>query len=327
MGTYPKTLFRWAIALGVFYLFLKFLRPLSFGPWKAYQLFGLWIISPLQALLVDRLLAPYIYLALGVTLLLESLIPVAPEQKIFSVSFFQDLVWLFYETILNAVVVLTYVEGLRWIYHSCFSFLSMETVGAWPYWVRFASGVLLLDFLMWLQHYLNHKVSWLWKFHALHHSQREMNFFTDFRYHVFEYLIRYTILVIPFLIFPIKIPVVIVFSIVAGWYTRFYHGNIRTHLGPLRHVLVTPQSHRVHHSSMPQHQDRNFGSLFTIWDQVFNTQYWGYTEYPETGIKDSAFPHEQSAHPVTLLFMPLRQLIYPIAKIADNYWGTRHSAY
>lgn len=162
--------------------------------------------------------------------------------------------------------------------------------------------------------------------HALHHSQKELNFFSDFRYHVVEYLNRHTVLVIPFLIFPINTPVVVGFSIVAGWYTRFYHGNMRINLGLLRYVLVTPQSHRIHHSNVPQHQDRNFGSLFSIWDQIFGTEYPCYSEYPETGIKDSAFPHEQSIHPVTLLFMPLKQLSYPVSKIAGKYWGMWHGA-
>jgi len=166
----------------------------------------------------------------------------------------------------------------------------------------------------------------LWEVHALHHSQKEINFFSDFRYDIVEYLNRHSVLVIPFLIVPINIPVVVGFSIVSGWYTRFYHGNVRINMGPLRHVLVTPQSHRIHHSKLPQRQNRNFGSLLSIWDQMFGTQYRGYSEYPETGISDSAFPDEQSIHPVTLLFMPLRQLSYPVAKIAGNYWGKRHGA-
>lgn len=269
---------------------------------------------PLGDRFVLLLAKPYIYIALALTLLLECLIPANPKQKVFSRSFFQDLVWFFYETVMDVLIIAIYIDVLRYVYYNYLPFLTIQSVGEWPYWLRFALGVLLKDFLYWLQHYVNHKVPWLWQIHAVHHSQKEINFFTDFRYHIIEYIIRYTILVIPFLIFAINTPTVIVFAIISSWYTRFYHGNIRTNLGPLRHILVTPQSHRVHHSKSPEHRDINFGSLFCIWDRLFKTQYHGYSEYPETGIDDAAFPHEQKQGPLKTLLMPLRQMLYPLRK-------------
>jgi sterol desaturase/sphingolipid hydroxylase (fatty acid hydroxylase superfamily) len=101
---------------------------------------------------------------------------------------------------------------------------------------------------------------------------------------------------------------------VARWYTRFYHGNIRTNLGPLRYVLVTPQSHRIHHSIEPRHLDTNFGALFSIWDRLFGTQYRGHDEYPETGIADAAFPHEAKGDLRSLLVTPLAQMAYPLRR-------------
>jgi sterol desaturase/sphingolipid hydroxylase (fatty acid hydroxylase superfamily) len=129
----------------------------------------------------------------------------------------------------------------------------------------------------------------------VHHSQKELNFFTDFRYHVVEYVVRHTFLVIPFLVLAVEAPTIILFAIFQRWYTRVYHGNIRTNLGPLRYLLVTPQSHRVHHSIEGRHRDRNFGSLFSIWDRLFGTQYRRYDEYPDTGIEDAAFPSKEAA--------------------------------
>jgi len=321
-----KYIFWTGMTLGGVYIFLKFVRPFGFGAWDAYTVFQKCVIWPLQSIFQKTLLAPYIYLALGFTLLLECLIPVNPKQKLFSDSFFQDFVWFFYETILNAIVITVYVDSLRWVYTTYFSFLTIKNMSLWPYWVRFALGVLLLDFLYWLQHYINHKVYWFWEFHTIHHSQKEINFFTDFRYHIFEYIVRQTILVIPFLIFAIHTPTVVVFSIVSTWYTRFYHGNVRTNLGPLRYVLVTPQSHRIHHSRLIQHKDQNFGSLFCIWDQIFKTQYQGYSEYPETGIEDAAFPHEQKIQLLKSLFMPLMQMAYPVVKLThkvQDFWRNK----
>jgi len=171
-------------------------------------------------------------------------------------------------------------------------------------------AILVQDFCHYSQHYIHHKVPWLWNLHAVHHSQKELNFFTDFRYHVLEYVLREIFLVIPFLILAVDATAFVFYSIARQWYTHFYHANIKTNLGPLRYILVTPQSHRVHHSFTTRHWDKNFGSVFVFWDFLFRTQYKGWDEYPETGIPDELFPHEKKTDLLSLLTMPVRQMIY-----------------
>ena len=253
--------------------------------------------------------------AILLTLGLQRLAPAKPHQKIFSPGFAQDLVWFFYETVLNALIIVTYVDLLTRLYAKYFSFLTVTSLNQFPAWVRFVVAVLLVDFLYWSQHYCNHKVPFLWRLHSLHHSQRELNFFTDFRYHFLEYIVRYTFLVIPLLILKIEAPVIIAFAIFQRWYSRFYHGNIKTDLGLLRYILVTPQSHRVHHSVEPAHRDTNFGAIFSIWDFAMGTQYRIYDAYPDTGIADQDFPHETTAGLKSLLLTPFEQLLYPFLRI------------
>jgi sterol desaturase/sphingolipid hydroxylase (fatty acid hydroxylase superfamily) len=253
--------------------------------------------------------------ALVFTLIMERLFPVNPNQKTFSLSFFHDFIWFFYENILHLLIINTYIHWLAGIYHGHFEFLTIESAGQWPYWVRFVCGVLLLDFCYWLQHYILHKVPWFWYFHMVHHSQREISFFTDYRYHFLEYIVRETILSIPFLILQVNTPTIVWFSFLRRWYTRFYHGNIKTNLGPLRYILVTPQSHRVHHSMDQKHYDKNFGSLFTFWDFIFGTQYKGFEEYPVTGVHDKTFPHEKSLNVFSLILTPIHQMVYPFRRI------------
>lgn len=322
-----KNIFLGLIVLGMIYLILKIFRPFGFGSWQAYELFqnnvmpylNSHVFWPIQFFLHKTLLTPYIYMALALTMFLECLIPANPKQKVFSISFFQDFIWFFYEALSDVFINFVYFDAVRWVYNAYFSFLTVQSVGQWPYWTRFVLGVLLLDFLYWLQHYINHKVPWLWELHTVHHSQKEINFFTDFRYHAFEYVVRKTILIIPFLIFTINTPDVVIFSLVTTWYTRFYHGNVRTNLGPLRYLLVTPQSHRLHHSRLLQHRDLNFGALFCIWDRIFKTQYHGDTEYPETGIDDAAFPLENDFQPLRALFMPIKQMSYSVKRFGSRF--------
>jgi sterol desaturase/sphingolipid hydroxylase (fatty acid hydroxylase superfamily) len=91
----------------------------------------------------------------------------------------------------------------------------------------------------------------------------------------------------------IDTPMDLYVAVALNWYTRVYHANLRTNYGVLKHVVVTPQSHRIHHSIESRHQDKNFGVIFTVWDRLFGTLYAHYDEYPETGIADDRFPLEQ----------------------------------
>ena len=274
-------------------------------------------VQPVFELWQKTILTPAFFIVLGFTLLMEQLLPVQKKARFWTVSFAQDLVWFFYEAILHAAVIVTFIAWLMQFYYAHCNFLTIYAANRLPGWARFVFGVLALDFLYWLQHWINHKVPWLWQFHAVHHSQKELSFFSDFRYHVFEYVIRETIMVVPFLILQVDIPTIVYFSVFRSWYTRFYHGNIKINMGPLRYILVTPQSHRVHHSIELRHYDQNFGSLFSIWDFLFGTQYKGFDEYPQTGIPDPEFPHEKTKG-LSLLLTPLIQLAYPFRRISQQ---------
>jgi sterol desaturase/sphingolipid hydroxylase (fatty acid hydroxylase superfamily) len=264
-------------------------------------------------------LTPGFAIAMALTLGLERLIPAKENQPLFSLAFAQDLVWFFYETILQAAIIVTWVQLLTMLYRANVPWLTIDAVLAWPGWLRFAIGILLQDLLFWGQHFTNHKLAVLWQLHTVHHSQRALNFFTDFRYHVLEYVVRQSFIVIPFLILRIDPPKIVWLSLAIGWYTRFYHGNIRTNLGPLRYLLVTPQSHRIHHSIELRHRDTNFGSIFSVWDQLFGTQYRGYDEYPDTGIDDEAFPVETKGDLRSLLVTPVVQMLYPLRRIRERF--------
>ena len=266
---------------------------------------------PVRNLFTQQVLTISFWCAIILTLFLQRLIPADPRQKIFSVSLAQDLVWFFYETVLHALVFFTYVDFITRYYNQHLSSLTITSLNQSPGWLKFLLALLLLDFLYWTQHYFNHKVPLLWRFHVVHHSQRELNFFTDFRYHILEYLVRYTFIAIPFLILRVDPPVIVAFAILQRWYSRFYHGNIRTNLGPLKYILVTPQSHRVHHSLEPAHRDTNFGAIFSFWDFLLGTQCKNFDVYPATGIEDEDFPDGRTATARTLLLNPFYQMLYP----------------
>jgi len=259
---------------------------------------------------------PIFVAAVALIFVLEWRFPARPRQKIFSAALAQDFVWVFFAVTTRVVFVAGYVGLLREIYRDHLSFLTIEAVRAWPMWLRVVWGLLVMDLLRWLQHVLQHKIPWLWQFHAVHHAQRDLNLFTDFRNHAFEYFTRYTVFTFPMLMLSVDRPKIAALSLLLISHACLYHANIRSNFGPLRYLFVNPQSHRVHHSIEPQHRDHNFGALLTIWDRLFGTHYRGEEEYPETGIPDTSFPRE--GHGAGIFWAPVRQFLYPFWVIGSD---------
>ena len=255
--------------------------------------------------------SPVFYIACVVILLLERWFPADEEQPIFGASFAQDFVWVFFSAILNVLILVTFNSVLRAVIRKHMGWAVLTVWSDWPAWSRWLLAILAADFLGWFHHWVRHKVHVFWLFHTVHHSQKHLNLFTDFRYHVVEYLIGGFIRVSVMTLLNFGHREIIVWLLIHEWFARFYHANIRTNLGWLRYIFVTPQSHRVHHSPEARHWDKNFGVMFSIWDRMFGTQYTGYDEYPKTGVPDESFPHETSARVGSLLWTPIAQMIYP----------------
>lgn len=257
---------------------------------------------------------PLLYVGTAVILMLERLLPLKAGQKTFTTGFAHDIAWVALESVFGIVILASFVGLLTAFYHAYLSFLTIPMDGV-PLLLKFAIWILVLDFLDWLHHWVKHKVPWIWELHAVHHSQKEMSLFTDQRYHGLEYPISRTFVTLPMLILQADINQILYYMLFHEWYTHTYHARIRTNYGWLRYVFVTPQSHRVHHSIERIHQDKNFGVIFSFWDRLFGTQYTGYDEYPETGIRDKDFPLERSVGGLSLILTPLKQNLYPLGAI------------
>ncbi len=274
--------------------------------------------------IIDKLLAdprPWAYLALiFVVFGLERRIPADPDQRILGPGLFQDAVWFGVHLVSKATLYALWLAALHVVYDRYLSFLTLDSLVSWPAPARVAVAILAGDFLAWLHHYLRHKIRWFWPFHAVHHAQQQMNLFTDNRVHPLDRLIATTLTFIPLFMVEASFPDMLAWAVFLSCYTKFYHANIRTNFGILRYVLVTPQSHRIHHSPELRHRDMNFGVFFSIWDRLFGTQYPVSDEYPVTGIEDPDFPSERGRSPLALARSTLFQLCYPFRAL----WRSEH---
>jgi sterol desaturase/sphingolipid hydroxylase (fatty acid hydroxylase superfamily) len=291
-------------------------QVLTTGKWpsettSAISLLKLQLKQTLYTIRAEIVFNPLFYgLTLGI-LLLEWRFPAKPRQPLLSLGFWQDAVWLFCDFLVTGFLINPYVELMLWFHTQVLHGFTIPLPQvALPGVVRLGLAVLITDFAVWLSHLVVHKVPFFWQFHAVHHSQRQLNLFTSLRLHALDIL--FNILVNTPLLILLAVPSMVqAYALFRVWYARLYHANIKSNLGFLRYIFVTPQSHRVHHSIAPQHYDRNFGLIFSIWDQIFGTQYRRYNEYPDTGIADPHFPIEFQANPIALLKTYWAQWAYP----------------
>ena len=298
----PAWIDRWRTLAGVVILLGLGLLLLA---WLAYALFdsgfheqtsdAVWRAgdSLYQTLMKEFFLTPWFYLLVVGILVLERFIPAAPRPQMLTKGLRQDLLWVVLHVFVLAWLLPTYIIFLRFLFDRHLAFLKIDAVQAWPWAARLLLALLFGDFMFWLIHLIRHHVPALWHFHAVHHSQKDLNFFTEYRVHPVDDLIAVTLGFIPILMVEHSYVTLVAIIWIRHWHTRICHSNLRSNFGLLRYVLVTPQSHRVHHSIEPRHIDKNFGLTFSIWDHLFGTQYRKYDEYPETGIEDMRFPSEQ----------------------------------
>jgi sterol desaturase/sphingolipid hydroxylase (fatty acid hydroxylase superfamily) len=133
---------------------------------------------------------------------------------------------------------------------------------------------LLLDFSVWAQHVLTHKVPFLWRFHRVHHSDIAMDVTTALRFHPGEILASLAFKTAIILALGAPPLVAFAFEVALGAGALFTHANVKlpTKLdNVLRFLVVTPAMHLIHHSPAPQNTNSNYGFSFSIWDRLFRT--------------------------------------------------------
>lgn len=152
----------------------------------------------------------------------------------------------------------------------------------WPLWIEVVLAILILDFAIWAQHLVTHKVPVFWRFHRVHHADRDFDVTTALRFHPVEILASMLLKIgLVYLIGPQAIAVVL-FEVILNGTAMFNHANLRLPLWldrVVRLVLVTPDMHRVHHSVHRHEHDSNYGFALSVWDRIFRT----YRPMPDGG--------------------------------------------
>lgn len=135
-------------------------------------------------------------------------------------------------------------------------------------------AVVAMDFAIWVQHVMVHAVPVLWRLHQVHHADPDYDMTTGARFHPLEIILSMLIKFAVIAVLGAPAAAVLVFEVLLNATAMFNHGNIKLPDGvdaPLRLVLVTPDMHRVHHSTDNAEANSNFGFNLSIWDRLFGT--------------------------------------------------------
>ncbi len=143
-----------------------------------------------------------------------------------------------------------------------------------PVWFGWVLGLVLFDAWMYGWHVLNHKLPFLWRFHAVHHADREMDASSALRFHTGEIVLSSIARLVILPVIGLSLPQLLLYEAFLLPIILFHHSNVRVPPrldGALRWVIVTPWMHWVHHSRWRPETDSNFASVLSVWDRVFRT--------------------------------------------------------
>nr|WP_211254259.1 sterol desaturase family protein [Enterovibrio calviensis] len=220
--------------------------------------------------------------------------------------------------VLRAIFPLAAAGFAAWCHSQGIGLFNLVEV---PLWASVLVCIIALDGIIWLQHRLFHTVPVLWRLHAVHHADRDLDVTSGARFHPIEILLSMVIKIIAIALLGAPIVAVILFEVILSGMALFNHSNVA--IPPaidrwLRPFVVTPDMHRVHHSIHRYESDSNFGFNLAIWDRLFHT----YRAQPDDGHYGMTIgikAHREERHVVWitgLLTLPFR-LFRPSASKKD----------
>lgn len=256
----------------------------------------------------------YFYWLLIISVLvfaLEVWLPWRKKQKVLRKDFWLDLFYLFFNFFLFSLVgynaisdvfVELFNDGLAGI--GITNLIAIKVTN-FPFWTQLLIMFVIADFIQWNIHRLLHRVPFLWEFHKVHHSVKEMGFAAQFRFHFMETIIYKALQYIPLAMIGFGVEQFIVIHMIAVFIGHLNHANLNWDYGPLKYVLNNPKMHLWHHAKKipgAQKYGVNYGLSLSLWDYMFGTAHMPYHQAElELGFPgDKNYPtafHEQLLKP------------------------------
>ena len=204
---------------------------------------------------------------------LERLFALRADQPVFRRQWLIDLTYFFINSLLIEILTILTLEPALILFDWARVGWVSTTVGSLPLVVQVPTLVLVADFTRYWVHRTFHAVSWLWPFHAIHHSVEEMDWLAGSRLHLVDVILTRGLTYVPIFVFGFSESALMVYVVLVAAQATFIHANVRWEFRPLRKVVATPAFHHWHHSAEREAIDKNFAVHTPIWDILFGTYY------------------------------------------------------
>lgn len=255
----------------------------------------------------------YFYWLVGLSLMvwiLEIIIPWRKNQSVLRRDFWMDGFYMFFNYFLFSLIAYNAISNVAVAaFNDFIGLFGIKNIIAfqiqsWPKWTQLLLLLVIADFIQWNVHRTLHRVPWMWEYHKIHHSVKEMGFAAHLRFHWMESIFYKTAQYIPLAMIGFGLQdffVVYIFTTAIG---HFNHSNLNISYGPLKYIFNNPKMHIWHHAkALPDGTNGvNYAITLSIWDYIFKTNY-----IPKDGAKielgfidDEHFPKNMGA-----------QMIYP----------------
>lgn len=227
---------------------------------------------------------------------LEIVFPWRKHQAIIRKDFWLDVFYMFFNFFVFSIAVSGFYALLT-VFFNDFNIpltqLVLIDLADLPQWAQLLLFFVVLDFVQWLTHMLLHKYSFLWQFHKVHHSVKEMGFAAHMRYHWMENILYKPLKTFAVMILggfePQQAFVVHFMTIMIG---HLNHANIKLTWGIFKYLFNNPVMHLYHHAkTIPTGKvGVNFAISLSLWDYLFKTNY-----IPEdSGEAPLGFPEDET---------------------------------
>jgi sterol desaturase/sphingolipid hydroxylase (fatty acid hydroxylase superfamily) len=228
-----------------------------------------------------------------------------------------DMCYLLFYALLVVPLIVLLGTGFAGLLARLEPWLVLPHLGVVPSWCFVGLAVLGIDAVDWLTHLANHRITSLWRLHAVHHSQEELSILTTYRAHPLVH-VSFLLSAVPILAVESNTVTPAVVLTAYACLGALPHANVRWTYGQAGRILVSPAYHRIHHSATGR-LDINLGTVFAVWDilsrrAVFPARTADRTVIP-TGLSGRPIPVEQAGTRVRLVRTMLRQLAEPFTSI------------
>ena len=200
---------------------------------------------------------------------LELCFPARRGQRFFRPAWLTDLCFFLGQYLLWGGVVLSVLTYFRHGLDGIVPQRIRDGVAAQAWWLQAVEIVLLSDLIIYWGHRLQHRVGFLWRFHAVHHSAEHLDWLAAHREHPLDSIYSLTLINLPALVLGFPLETLAGFIAFRGIWAIYIHSNVRLPIGPIRMLIGAPELHHWHHD-----RDRdagNYANISPLMDILFGT--------------------------------------------------------